>query len=119
MPDERDSPGRDDAGGFDDDISDATVVEEFAGGVIAQYGQRIAAVAQHLGRFGDSLGGLAIDLRPDGDASQHAAALTTVHAHGMNAARYLREALEHVTAANELIGKAARRARALVPPAPR
>jgi hypothetical protein len=45
--------------------------------------------------------------------------LTTVHAHGMNAARYLREALEHVTAANELIGKAARRARALVPPAPR
>lgn len=110
-----------DSGGFDDyDISEATVVEEFAGGIIAQYGHAVVQVAQHLGRFGDSLGGLAIDVGSHGDPGKYAAALTTAHSHGMNAARYLREALEHVGAANELIGKAARKARALVPsPAPR
>lgn len=115
VPDSSDANG----GGFDEDLSDATVVEDFTGGVIAQFGQSVVSVAQHLGRYGDSLGGLAIDVGAHGDPRQHAEALKTAHACGQNVARYLREALEHVTAANELIGKAASRARAQVPPAPR
>ena len=120
MKDAHDSDDAADSGGFDEfDVTDATVVEDVTGGVIAQYGRAVVQVAQHLGRFGDSLGGLAIDVGAHGDPRQYAASLTTAHAHGMNAARYLREALEHVGAANELIGKAARKARSLVPPAPR
>ncbi len=114
MRDELDS---DDDGAFD--ATDATVVDDFSASVAAQLGNRIAEMAQHLGRYGDSLGGLAIDLGSYGDPGQCAAHLTSAHACGMNVARYLREALEHVTAANELIGKAASRARALLPPAPR
>lgn len=107
-------------GDFFDEDSDATVVEDFTPEVAAQLGRGVAAVAQHLGRYGDSLGGIAIDLGRYGDPRKHAETLTAAHSCGMNVARYLREALEHVGAANELIGKAARRARAQVPPpAPR
>lgn len=115
-----DSDDAADSGGFDDyDLTDTTSVEDFTGGVIAQFGRHVVGVAQHLGRFGDSLGGLAIDVGSHGDPRQYAEALRTAHACGQNVARYLREALEHVRAANELIGKAASRARSQVPPAPR
>lgn len=103
-------------GGFDedgDDVSDSTVVEDFTPEVAAQLGRAVASLAQHLGRYGDSLGGLAIDLGRIADPGQRAEALRDIQACGQNAARYLREALEHVGAANELIGKAASRARIL------
>lgn len=120
MSNAHDSDDSADSGGFDDfDLADSTHVEDFTGGVIAQFGQSVVSVAQHLGRYGDSLGGLAIDVGAHGDPRQYAEALKTAHSCGQNVARYLREALEHVGAANELIGKAASRARAQVPPAPR
>jgi hypothetical protein len=119
MSDVTDSPGDDDGGADDFDVSDATIVEDFTPEVAAQLGRGVAAVAQHLGRYGDSLGGIAIDLGRYGDPRKHSETLTTAHACGMNVARYLREALEHVGAANELIGKAARRARAQSLAAPR
>lgn len=114
MDDERNSA----AAGTDFDESDATVVDDFTGGVAAQLGRGVASVAQHLGRYGDSLGGLAIDIGRIDDPAKRADALRMVHACGQNVARYLREALEHVGAANELIGKAASRARAIAAQAP-
>ncbi len=99
-----------DSGDFD--VSDATVVEDFTGEVAKQLARGICAVAIGLGRFGNSIGDLAPDIDGDGDPGKLAARLKTAHAHGQNAARALRDALEHVGAANELLGKAATRARA-------
>ncbi len=98
-------------GGFDDDISDATVVEDFPFELLAQYAQRVCSVAIDTGRFGNSIGDLAAGIHGHGDAAKRAATLTSAHAHGCNVARCLREALEHIGAANELLNKAADEAR--------
>ncbi len=106
--------GGDDGHGFDDDdISEATVIEDFSGSIASQFGRRICAVGIDLGRFGHGLGGLGAVLDGLGDVGQRADALTTAHATGCNVARCLREALEAVTAANELLGKSAAKARSL------
>lgn len=103
--------GGGDGGGFDDE--EQTAIDDFSAKVATQLGQAICAVAGHLGRYGDGLGGLGAVIDGDSNATRRAERLTTAHAHGMNAARYLRESLEHVTAANELLGKAASKARAI------
>lgn len=108
-----DGGGRD-RGGFDDDsddFSDATIVEDFPKDIVAQFATRICTVAIDIGRHGNGLGDLVQRIDGTGDVGERARVLTSVHAHGCNVARCLRDALEAVTAANELLGKAASRAR--------
>lgn len=96
---------------FDDDVSDSTVVDDFTPQVAGHLGRGLCKVAINLGRFGDSIGGIGQVIDSDGDPGEYAAALSSIHAHGNNVARCLLDAHEQVVAGNEIIGKAAARAR--------
>ncbi len=110
MTNANDSNGAGD-GDFSDDESDATVVEAYSGPIIARLGRILCETAIHVGQHGNSLGGLATDVDGNGDPDREADRLNKAHAIGCNAARSLRDLLEHQTAANELLRKAAQQAR--------
>lgn len=103
------SGGADD-GDFDD--SDITHVEDATGEIIARMGRLLCEVAIDVGRYGNSLGGLSADVDGDGSPRESAERLTRAHAIGCNAVRSLRDLVEHGAAVNEVLNKAATRARA-------
>jgi hypothetical protein len=105
-----DSNGAGDGGDFDDD-SDATVVEAYSGPIIARLGRVLCETAIDVGRYGNSLGSLSADVDGNGDPGRESERLNKAHATGCNAARSLRDLLEHLGAANELLRKAAQHAR--------
>lgn len=98
------------SGDFDDD--DITHVEDATGEIIARMGRLLCEVAIDVGRYGNSLGGLSADVDGNGSPREAAERLTKAHAIGCNAVRALRDLVEHGAAVNELLNKAASRARA-------
>lgn len=107
MSNERDSDGND-AGDYEYDLSDATIVEDFAKPLIIRAGQSMCRIGQAGTRIGEAFGELAIDFVGNGDPGARAMRLIRADALCANAERSLEDMLETIRAARELFIEQAR-----------